>query len=453
MKNDPTKVLSLAKADLACYAIALWPSFELAAHHRIIVDRLEAVQRGEIRRLMIFMPPRHGKSLLTSQFFPAWYLGRHPDRSIITASYGQELADDFGRKVRNLVGDPMHRAIFPSFRLADDSTSMRRFNTTRGGSYYAVGTGGPITGRGADLFVIDDPIKGPDEAQSETVRRSLYEWFQMVACTRLQPRAGVVLVQTRWHEDDLAGRLLREHPELWDVLCLAAIAETDESFRRAGEALWSQRFSLEDLEQTRVEIGSAAFKSLYQQMPAAAEGAIFRRAWWRFYREAPACGRIVQSWDTGFKTGCNNDFSVCSTWRVSETGYFLLWLWRGKVEFPELKRRVHWLAEQWKPNLILVEDRASGQSLVQELRHGSCLPIIPVKVDKDKEARAKAVTPLIEAGKVFLPESAPWLTEYIDELSSFPTGTHDDAVDSTTLALHYLRHQPVIEVQFSTVYL
>jgi predicted phage terminase large subunit-like protein len=434
----------LARVDLACYATALWPSFELAAHHRLIVDKLEAVERGDIRRLMIFMPPRHGKSLLGTQIFPAWFLGRHPDRSIITASYGQELADDFGRWVRNMVNDPMHRAIFPECRLADDATSMRRFSTTAGGSYYAVGRGGPITGRGAHLLMIDDPLKDAEEARSEVIRRVLHEWFLSVAYTRLQPGGAIVLISTLWHEDDLAGRLLREDPKGWDVLSLAAIAEVDESFRRAGDALWREKFPLEELEETRAVIGSAAFESLYQQRPSAAEGAIFKREWWRYYREPPPFKRIIQSWDTAFKTGAENDFSACTTWGVADNGhYYLLWFWRGKVEFPELKRRMIWLAQEWNPVQILIEDKASGQSLIQELKYETALPIIPVKVDSDKRRRAEVVTGAIEAGKVLLPESAPWLNVFVDELAAFPNGVHDDAVDSTTQALNYLRHQQV----------
>jgi hypothetical protein len=229
-------LLALAREDLACYALAVYPNFELAAHHRLIVDKLEAVERGEISRLMKSMPPRHGKSLLASQIFPAWFLGRHPERSIITACYGQELADDFGRKVRNLVISPVHRAIFPGFRLAEDSASMRRFDTTAGGSYYAVGRGGAITGRGTHLLLVDDPLKDAEEARSGLTRRGLHEWFKSVAYTRLQPGGAVVLTSTRWHEDDLAGHLLRQDPNGWVVLSLPAIAEVDESFRRAGEA-------------------------------------------------------------------------------------------------------------------------------------------------------------------------------------------------------------------------
>jgi predicted phage terminase large subunit-like protein len=298
-----------------------------------------------------------------------------------------------------------------------------------------------MTGRGAHLLLFDDPLKGSDEARSDVIRRDLHDFFTHVACTRLPPDGAIVVVQTRWHEDDLAGRLSREHPGDWDNLSLAAIAERDDAFRKTGEALWPERFPLHALEHIRAGIGGAAWASLYQQRPAAAEGAIFKRDWWRFSREQPSCTRIVQSWDTAFKTGRDNDYSVCTTWGVSGNAYCLLWFWRGRVEFPELKKRMGWLAQEWKPAQILVEDQASGQSLIQELKYQAALPIIAVKVDRDKLARAEAVTPIIEAGKVFLPESAPWLNDYIDELAAFPTGVHDDAVDSTTQALNYLRHQ------------
>jgi predicted phage terminase large subunit-like protein len=201
----------------------------------------------------------------------------------------------------------------------------------------------------------------------------------------------------------------------------------------------------------RAAIGGGAWDSLYQQRPSAVEGAIFRREWWRFFREQPACRRVVLSWDTAFKAGAENDYSVCTVWGVTDSGYYLLWLWRDRVEFPELTRRMRWLAEQWKPTQILVEGRASGQSLIQELQPLDRLPIFPVKVDADKLSRAQSVTPLIEAGRVFLPEGAPWLNDFVDELAAFPRATHDDCVDSLTQALNYLRHQPVHTVTVSTV--
>jgi predicted phage terminase large subunit-like protein len=304
-----------------------------------------------------------------------------------------------------------------------------------------VGRGGAITGRGADLLVIDDPIKDADEARSDLVRKGLHDWYSHVAYTRLQPMAAIVLIQTRWHEDDLAGWLLREHgAEQWEVVSFPAVAETDEVFRRAGEALWPEKFPLERLTRIRAAIGGAAWASLYQQRPSAAEGAIFRRDWWQRFRERPRFRCIVQSWDTAFKNGLENDFSVCSTWGAAQDGYYLLHVWRGKVEFPDLKRQVISLAAEWKPHTIIIEDKTSGQSLIQELRFGTALRLRPIKADRDKIARAQAITPLIEAGRVFLPESAPWLDCYIDEMAAFPSGVHDDAVDSTTQALNFLRH-------------
>ena len=319
----PENVLPLARTDLACYALVMCPDYRLANHHRILIEKLEQVERGAIKRLMIFMPPRHGKSLTGSCLFPAFYLGRNPKRSVIAASYGAELAEDFGRRVRNFMSDPLHMAIFPGCRLSADSAAQRRFDTTAGGSYYAVGRGGAVTGRGADLLLLDDLLKDSEEARSETTRRSMHDWFRHVAYTRLAPGGALVLIQTRWHDDDLPGRLLREHAdENWDVINLPAIAEQDDEFRKPGDALWPERFPLETLKAIRSAIGGAAWTSLYQQQPSAAEGAIFKREWWRFFREQPACRRIVQSWDTAFKSGAENDYSVCTVWGVTDNAYY-----------------------------------------------------------------------------------------------------------------------------------
>lgn len=229
---EPIQLLACAREDLACYSVAQWPQFERAPHHELMNSKLEGVERGEINRLMIFLPPRHGKSFLTSSIFPARFLGRHPHHDVIFATYGQELSDDFGRRVRNFVAAPVHQAIFPDCKLCEDSTAAHRFNATANGAYFAVGRGGPITGRGADLLLIDDPIKDRKEANSETVRKSLHEWYASVAYTRLMPSGAIIIIQTRWHEDDLAGWLLGEHAnENWDAVSLPGIAERDEGFR------------------------------------------------------------------------------------------------------------------------------------------------------------------------------------------------------------------------------
>ncbi len=438
---NPDKILELARHSLACYSIANYAPFELAPHLAIIAAKLEALAKGQLKRLILCMPPRHGKSRLTTILFPAWYLGLWPDRQVISASYGQELADDFGREVRNLIASPRHQAIFPGCRLSDDSSASRRFATRLGGTYYAVGRGAATTGRGAHLLLIDDPLKDRDEANSEAIRRSLKDWFSQVAYTRLMPGGAVVIVGNRWHEDDLAGWLLREHAaEGWNLISLPAIAEEDEPFRREGEALWPQRYPLADLLMMKLQLGGAAWASLYQQRPAAAEGTIFKREWWRFFQSPVRIHWVLQSWDTGYKTGAENDYSACTTWGVGDDGYYLLHAWRGRLEFPDLKKKVAELSRIWQapPRIILIEDRASGQSIVQELKRDSRLPILPIRVDSDKISRAQAVTPLVEAGKVFLRESASWREEFLDELSAFPFGHHDDYVDSAVQALNYL---------------
>jgi predicted phage terminase large subunit-like protein len=435
--------INLARTDLACFCAMSYPKFELAHHHRLIVDRLEAIERGEIDRLIITMPPRHGKSLIASTLFPAWFLGRHPEWSIIASSYGQELASDFGRRVRNLVSDGLFQSIFPAAKLAGDSTAAHRFSLSKGGNYYAVGAGGPITGRGADLLLIDDPIKGLEDANSESYRRQLHQWFESVAYTRLQPEGAVVIISTRWHMDDLAGWLLREHPEeRWTVLNLPAIAEVDEGWRNEGDALWPAKFGVKTLAKIREQVGGATWASLYMQRPAAAEGAIFQRSWWRYHTPATLPARfeqIVVSLDCAFKTGSSNDYSVGLVLGVSEVGYYVLDLWRDRVEFPELLRAVEMLGLRWRPDRILIEDAASGQSLIQQLQTSSRLPIDAVKVDRDKVSRSFAVTPLIEAGRVFLPEDAEWLADFLEEVSSFPAAPHDDMVDALSQALNYVR--------------
>ena len=440
-----SKSLHLPRTDLSAYAAAMWPPFQLARHHKLIVDKLEAVERGEIDRLMIFLPPRHGKSLIDSTLFPAWYLGRHPDRSIIASSYGQELASDFGRRVRGYVTDQLHVAIFPDSRVVDDSNAVHRFGLTGGGNYYAVGAGGPITGRGADLLLIDDPIKSREDANSAAFRRSLQDWYQHVAYTRLQPGGAIVLIQTRWHQDDLTGWLLREHTsENWHIVSLPAIAEPGDALgRQEGAPLWPERFPLEVLERIREAIGSSAWLSLYQQRPTAEEGAIFKRAWFKTFSTEPEMKRVVFSLDTAFKAGTSNDYSVIAVIGESKDGYFLLHVTRERLEFPDLQRRVVGLAEIMRPNAVLIEDAASGQSLIQTLKSETRLPILPVKATGDKVSRANAVSPLVESGRVYIRDQAQWLPDFLEELCSFPAAPHDDQVDALTQALNYLRGSQV----------
>lgn len=425
----------LARHYLIAYCKRMYPEYKVADHIAVIANALERVESGECKRLMISMPPRHGKSQLASEFFPAWYLGRNPDKYIITATYSQDLANDFGRKVRNQMLDPYHQSAFPDCRLVDDSKAKNKFNTTKKGVYYAVGVGASATGRGAHLLLIDDPLKGRKEAESEVMRQGLKDWYTSVAYTRLMPGGAIIIIQTRWHSDDLIGWVEREHKhEEWEILNLPAI-DND------GQPLWPEQYPLETLLNIKQTIGSRDWEALYQQRPAASEGEIFKREWWQRYQEAPKLKWIMQSWDTAFKKGAENDYSVCTTWGVSNKGYYLLDCWKGKVEFPELKRTVINIAAKWNPRAVLIEDKASGQSLIQELKSNTKLSILPISVDSDKLTRAYAVTPMIEAGNVYLPEESTWVQDFIDECAVFPNGVNDDSVDSLTQALNHFRRK------------
>jgi predicted phage terminase large subunit-like protein len=302
-------------------------------------------------------------------------------------------------------------------------------------------------------LLIDDPIKSREQAYSAAERRSLQTWYESVAYTRLQPNGSIVLIQTRWHQDDLAGWLLREHAdENWRVINLPAVAETDDALGRLeGLALWPKRFPLEVLERIRSAIGSSAWLSQYQQRPAPEEGAIFRRDWFLSYpaSAAPECSLIIMSLDTAFKTGESNDYSVIQIWGQLKTGFALLTQWRERREFPDLMRQAIAMGERWSPHYVLIEDAASGQSLIQALQKETRLPILPVKPLGDKVARASAASPLVESGRVFLPDQAAWLADFLDEVTSFPAAPHDDQVDALSQALNYMRESPYEPYRYS----
>ena len=301
--------------------------------------------------------------------------------------------------------------------------------------------------------LIDDPIKDAEQADSPVYRQKVWEWYTSTLYTRLAPGGGILLIQTRWSEDDLAGRLLdqmkRGEGDKWKVVSFPAIAEVDEPHRKAGEALHPERYNLEALEGIKQAVGSRVWTSLYQQRPAAAEGSIIKRAYWKYYRptsEDPATlvrelgiTSVVQSFDTAYKTKEGNDHSVCVTMGIAPARFYVLDLWRGKVEYPDLKRAAVAQHAKWNPHAVLIEDAASGQSLIQELRRDTRLPVLPIKVDKDKVSRVNAITPQLEAGLVYLPETAHWVADFVDEAATFPNAAHDDQVDAFTQALNYAR--------------
>jgi predicted phage terminase large subunit-like protein len=429
----------LARDNLIVFTKRMFPAYRPAAHHWAIANALEAVERGETLFLAITMPPRHGKSELASVHFPAWFLGRNPDKRIVATSYSAALAYRFSRRARNLFSE----ADWPfDVMTAGDLASVQAWDIAghRGG-YVAAGVGGSITGVGADVLAVDDPVKSAEEADSDAFRERAWEWFTQTALTRLEPGGRVVLIGTRWHEDDLIGRALQMSGTDWVHLDLPALAED-------GTALWPERYPAEQLAAIRERIGARAFNALYQQRPAPAEGAILKREWWRHYRpgELPDVQWTLQCWDTAFKTGQENDWSVCATWAMTKNGYYLLDRWRGKVEFPALKRAVIDQYGKHHPDEILVEDAASGQSLIQSLNDETRLPIIGFKPDRDKVARVNAISPAVEAGKVYLPAEAGWLDEFVEEHAAFPTGAHDDQVDTTAMALGRLMDNPPTEV-------
>ena len=438
-----------ARNTLLGYAKYQMESYLTPPHIKLLASKLEAVERGEIKRLAIFMPPRHGKSILSSEFFPAWYLGRNPKKFIICSTYGQELADDFGRKVRNQLQDPRYQELFPDVGLATDSSSMRRFNTSKGGVYYAVGAGSAITGRGAHLLLIDDPIKGREDADSDAMRSNLLNWYRSTAYTRLMPGGSVVLIQTRWHEDDLAGWVLKEtEHEGWEVIEFPAIMDKRAAKllkKKEGDALWAEAYPLTRLSDIKKTLGSREWASLYAQKPSIEEGNIMKRWWWKTWKKdkPPHCDYVLQSWDTAYTSNKTSDYSACTTWGIfmdenNVANAILLGSRRDRWEFPELKRMAVELYNQHNPDLIIIEAKASGWSLVQELSRMG-IPITPYNPKKqDKKSRVHSITPILESGKVWAPDK-DWAEDVIAQCASFPNSKNDDLVDSTSQALLRLR--------------
>jgi len=438
-----TKILSTSKArgSLLEYAKHIYPGYKDPAHIKLIAKNLEALEKNEINRLAVFMPPRHGKSMLCSEFFPAWYLGNNPNEFVIQSTYAQELADDFGRKVRNQIASPDFNSVFPQVGLRSDSSSAKRFHTMQGGTYSAVGAGGAITGRGAHLLIIDDPIKGREDAESETQRRNLVEWYKSVAYTRLQPGGKIIIIQTRWHQDDLAGHILNESAEDWKVLDLPAVDSKN-------QALWPEAYSKEDLDKIKATVGQRVWQALYQQQPSNDEGSIIKREWWNIYEEEkiPTLSYVLQSYDTAFSTKSSADFSACTTWGVfnardeSNQPYaaaILLDAWKERLEYPDLRKRAQESYEEWKPDQVLIEQRASGQSLIQDMRR-SGVPVVTFNPDRDKVSRTHSIAPMFEGGLVFTLDE-DWTKSVLDESGSFPYGKHDDIHDTCVQALMRIR--------------
>lgn len=430
---------------LLAYSRFMWSGFQGAAHLRLIAGHLEAMERGEIDRLIVALPPRHGKSKLITTDFPAWYLGRNPTRQVMVGTYGQRLADKWGRQIRNQLKQPRFQAVFPGVGLAGDSKAAADFATNQEGSFFGTGRGGAGTGLGAHLFVVDDPTKDRKEAESRLVQEDIRAWYTDVLTTRLMPDAAVVVVMTRWVEGDLVGWLLKEHAhENWTVVNLPALAEDDDPLGRApGEALWPSRYSVAALNRKKATLPPRSWAALYQQRPVPKEGGSVKPAWFERRRfDAPPFRpqRIIQAWDTARKAKEKNDPSVCVTFAETDKGLFLLDVFRARLTYTELRTAAKSLASKWSPDLVLIEDSANGSALFDDLSSSGRLPLALVSCEgMDKESRLDSVTDLMEGGLVWFPEEAEWLTEFERELYLFPASEHDDQVDALAHALRWFK--------------
>lgn len=427
------------------------PTYRRPEHVLLLGDYLARVERGEISRLIVEMPPRHGKSETTTVKFPAYYLGKHPDRRVIIASHTGNLAARFSMRARNdlttygpeVFGVGVNPDVSAMYRwdVKDPSAKPGR----PPGGTIAAGVGGPITGQGAHLAIIDDPVKDAEAANSKVQRDAVWDWYRFVLRTRLFPEAAVILVLTRWHEDDLAGRLLKqaqEDPEAdqWTVLRLPAIAEDkdDPLGREIDQALWPEQYDEKALTAVKATVGSYVWAALYQQRPSPAEGNILNRNWWKFYRQVPEkFDGLIQSWDCAFKDNDDSDYVVGQVWGRVKADKYLLDQVRGRMSFPATLTAIKTLSAKWpRARAKLVEDKANGPAIIATLKH-DVAGLIAVNPQGGKVVRAQAVSPDIEAGNVYLPDPsiAPWIHDFIEECTAFPTGANDDQVDAMTQAL------------------
>jgi predicted phage terminase large subunit-like protein len=429
------------------------PWFQPAKHHRLLIDRLTAIERRDIYRLIVLMPPGSAKSTYASVLFPPWYLGRHADHSVLAVSNVDPLAQRFGRRARNLVGTQEYRDVF-AFGLNPEITSVTQWETQRGGEYYGTGMGGGIGGRRVDLGLIDDPLKGRKEADSKLVRDAQWDWYKSDFRPRMKPNAVIVLVTTHWHHDDLAGRLINEMQfggEHWDVLCLPMECESaDDSIgREIGEMLWPEWFRANEIAEFKKD--SRTWNALYQQRPSAEGGNIAKREWWKRFAVAPAhFDQMIQSWDMSFKDRDTSSYVVGQVWgRVGANKYLLDQL-RERMGFSATLQAFQDMSAKW-PRAVakLVEDKANGTAIIDALKN-KISGIIAVEPEGSKEARAEAVSPQIEAGNAWLPEHAPWVHDFIEEWAEFPESANNDQVDAGSQALlHLNRNQRGAQVASS----
>ena len=439
-----------AQKSFMAFVHEMWPGFIHGRHHALMAKKFEEIAAGKLKRLIINMPPRHTNSEFASYLLPAWFLGKYPDKKVIQSSNTAELAVGFGRKVRNLVGGDVYSKIFPNVALQSDSKAAGRWSTNAGGEYFAIGVGGTVTGKGADLLIIDDPHSEQEAAfaaQDPGIYDKVYEWFTSGPRQRLQPGGAIVIVMTRWGKRDLTGQTLRAAAQRggdeWEVVEFPAILPS-------GKPLWPEFWSLTELEALKTELPNAKWQAQYQQTPTSESSAIVKREWWRIWQPdaPPVCDFTLMAWDTAFEKNNRADYSACTIWGVfyhpddsgkEQAQLILLNAFRDRVEFPDLKKLVIRQYNNWEPDSVIIEKKASGAPLIYELR-AMGIPVqefTPVR-GNDKITRLNAVSDLFASGRVWAPNTN-WAEEVIDEVASFPAGDHDDYVDSTSLALMRFR--------------
>ena len=443
-RYEDARKREVSHRDFLSFVKEVWPAFIEGRHHKVMAEAFERVADGKLKRLIINMPPRHTKSEFASFLLPAWFLARYPDKKIIQTAHTAELAVGFGRKVRNVFTDTSFQELFPATNLRADSKAAGRWNTDRGGEYFAIGVGGAVTGKGADLLIIDDPHSEQDAAQGQyhpEVFDRVYEWYTSGPRQRLQPGGSIIVVMTRWSKRDLTGKIIesstqRDGSDEWEVIQLPAIMPS-------GNPLWPEYWGIDELEALRAELPASKWSAQYQQDPTSEEGAIIKREWWKEWKEdrPPSCEFIIQSWDTAFLKTQRADYSACTTWGVflneeeDAMHIILLDAYKERLEFPELKKKAFKSWTEWEPDAFIVEAKASGMPLIFELRQMG-IPVGEFTPSKgnDKIARVNAVADLFASGIVWHP-SKRWAEEVIEEFASFPSGDYDDLVDSSTQAL------------------
>jgi predicted phage terminase large subunit-like protein len=452
LRNAVAEKQEKGQNDFLSFVKWVWPEFIQGHHHKVYAEKLDRVARGELKRLIVNMPPRHTKSEFASHLFPAYFMGRNPKAKLIQTTHTGELSIRFGRKTKNLLESPEYAEIFPGVRLAADSKAAGRWESNHGGEYFAAGVGGAITGRGADLLIIDDPHSEQD-ALSPTVLDGHYEWYTSGPRQRLQPGGAIVLVMTRWSIKDLTSRLLQAQAkepmaDQWEIVEFPAVIK--------DKPMWGNFWNMKDLNKVKASIPVSKWQAQWMQNPVAEEGALIKREWWKKWEpeKVPKLQYIIQSYDTAFSKKETADYSAITTWGIfkpsddTPQNIILLDAKRGRWSFPELKEMAKKEYKYWEPEVVLIEAKASGLPLTHELQKAG-IPVINFTPSKgnDKHSRVNSVAPLFEAGTVWVPSDRRWAEEVIEECAAFPFGDHDDYVDSMTQALMRYRQGYYVELK------